>query len=373
MAKTSLPPIERNVARCRVVLSVASLLAIYVDPTEPAFGPARATPGQWFSIDAYTLTTVLLHFGYSLAAYAVVTRGWVAAPRIIAVTMWSDVFFSVAIALFTEGVSSPFYAFFAFAVVQVGLRSGFRQTMFVTGVSLSLYLSLILFSADTDVNFYIMRPVYLAIIGYFVAYMGQQRLNLEAEIHALAAADQRNRIARDLHDGWAQALAGINLRIESCRRMLKIGRSEDAMNDLGDLQGSVRREYDELRGYMRSLAGLESEDGAIAVPRQTRFSVRAEFTGEAPLVDHVLQVLREGVSNVVRHAAARSARLSVVAADGMIIITIDDDGTGFVAPEIQPWSIASRVRELNGEMEVLHDSRPGAHLRISVPQAETTT
>ena len=39
----------------------------------------------------------------------------------------------------------------------------------------------------------------------------------------------------------------------------------------------------------------------------------------------------------------------------------------------RPWSIASRVRELKGEMEVLHDSRPGAHLRISIPQTDTTT
>jgi signal transduction histidine kinase len=278
------------------------------------------------------------------------------------------VVFGAAIALFTEGVSSPFYAFFAFAVIQSGLLSGFHRTMLVTVVSLLLYMSLFLVSGTADLNFYVMRPVYLAIVGYLVAYMGQQRLDLEAQIHGLAAAEQRHRIARDLHDGWAQALAGINLRIETSRQLFQRGGVDVAISDLEKLQESVKREYDELRTYMRSLVGLEAQPSAPTAGADTRFVVSTELTGSAPFVDHVLQVLREGVGNVARHARATFAALRVQSNGRVVTITIDDDGHGFESPDQHPWSIASRVRELNGEMRVLRGSLPGAHLVIRLPQ-----
>ena len=50
-------------------------------------------------------------------------------------------------------------------------------------------------------------------------------------------------------------------------------------------------------------------------------------------------------------------------------ITIDDDGRGFSAEAPPPWSIVSRVTELGGSLEIVHDETPGAHLAISLPAA----
>jgi signal transduction histidine kinase len=360
---------ERNIARCRLALSAVALGAVFVDPTEPTLTRWIPLTGGAFTIDPYTLAVMGMHFCYSSILLGALTYELVSPERGDGIALWLDVLFGAAIAAVTEGASSPFYAFFAFAVVEAGLFGGFRRVGAVTGVSVGLYLSLILLSAPGNTNFYIMRPVYLAIVGYLVAYMGQQRLNLEAGIRELAAASQRQQIARDLHDGRAQALAGITLRLESCQELLRRGRHTDALLDLSDLQRSVNEEYDDFRAYMRSLAGIETTPVLRGVDSSTSFSIVAQFGGSAELVDHVLHILREGVANVVRHARARSAVLRVQHSGSEVQISIDDDGVGFRDPVRRPWSIASRVEEVGGTLCVLQNGQPGAHLAIALPQA----
>src|SRR5438445_4714381 len=102
-----------------------------------------------------------------------------------------------------------------------------------------------------------MRPVYLAITGYLVGYLGEQRLTLESRVRDLEAAAERERIARSLHDGYVQALAGVNLRLETCRALLGRNRPQDALSEITDLQTGVAREYDAVRTYLRSLAGID--------------------------------------------------------------------------------------------------------------------
>src|SRR2546425_850678 len=143
------------------------------------------------------------------------------------------------------------------AVLAAGFRSGLRRALTVTGASVALYLSLILVSRPEGLKFYIMRPAYLAITGYLVGYLGEQRLVLESRIRELEAASQRERIARSLHDGYVQALAGVNLRLATSRELLRRGQNEEAFVELTELQAGVNREHDELRAYIRSLVDLE--------------------------------------------------------------------------------------------------------------------
>jgi hypothetical protein len=106
--------------------------------------------------------------------------------RFVAVTATIDVTFAIVVAIFTEGPISPSYAFFAFAVIAVGCREGFRATLVVTASSMLAYLMLILLSAHTGrPHYYLMRPVYLAITGYLIGFLGQQRINFEARVREL--------------------------------------------------------------------------------------------------------------------------------------------------------------------------------------------
>ena len=363
---TGLQQMEHNIARCRVVLSIAALMVVYIDPETPLLARWIPFVSGGFVMDPRLVIVMAAHLTYSVLVF--VGLGRLFPVRWAALTAWADVLFGVAIGIMTEGVTGPSYPFFAFAVVSSGLRGGLRQAMLVTTVSLALYMCLILISVRGGAEVYIMRPVYLAITGYLLGYLGQQRLELQEQMRQLEVAEQRHRIARDLHDGYAQALSGINLRLEGSRRLLRANQSAEALSDLTELQESVKREFDDLRRYARSLAGVEVTPSFDADHRATRLSLTAEMAGSIALIDHVLGIAREGVSNVRRHAHATTARIDIRADASEVRIDIEDDGVGFDG-EITPWSIASRVREIGGQIELVTDQRPGAHLLITLPAA----
>src|SRR5581483_4696145 len=99
-------------------------------------------------------------------------------------------------------------------------------------VSVALYLSLIVVSAPENANFFIMRPVYLAITGYLVGYLGQQRINLEGRVRDLETAAGHHAIVRVGHDCYAQVLAGVVPRLESCRELVRRGRGYGVFAEL---------------------------------------------------------------------------------------------------------------------------------------------
>jgi len=322
-------------------------------------------------IDPYALAVLTIHLAYSSCVYWLIGRRLVSPRQLGSVTAWIDVLLGAVVVIFTEGTSSPFWAFFVFAVVAAGAEGGFRRSIIVTTVSVAIYMSLIVFAWHGETNVYIVRPVYLAVVGYLTAYLAQQRLNLESQVHQLESAKERNRIARALHGGCVQTLGGINLTLETSQRLICAGRPEEALSSLAQLQTSINREHDELRTYVRELAEVETEplkaasDGAST----TRFVISADVAGSVLLVEQVLQILREAVANVKRHAQASAVSVSVRVADGGVLITIDDDGKGFADPGQIPWSITSLVTDAEGTVRVPQDGRRGAHLEIVLPVA----
>ncbi len=366
MTHTRSPDIERNIAQCRVMLSIAAFVAVYIDPTRPTLSLVPLTGGP-FMLDPWALAVMLSHLAYSVAMFLTV-RGRIVGPaRAAVVSTCADVLFGASIALVTEGANSPFYVFFAFAVLAAGFRAGLRLTLMVTGASVGLYLALILVSHPEGLYFYIMRPAYLAITGYLVGYLGERRLLAESRLRELEAATQRERIARSLHDEFVQALAGVNLRLEASRELLRSGRGEKALAELTELQAGVNREHDDLRAYIHSLVDRDTKSDPRPARDRTRFSVRAAFDGSLVLVEHALQIMLEGARNVGRHAGAESATISVDASAEKVLITIDDDGVGFPVGAPPPWSILSRATELGGEARV-GTVGPGGHVEIELPE-----
>jgi signal transduction histidine kinase len=362
MAKTI--RMERQIARCRVLLSLAAIVTVYIDPQTPLLARWIPFVSGRFMMDSRLFAVMAAHLVYSIVMYVQTVRGL--SPRTIAVTAWIDMIFAVIIAVMTEGVTSPAYPFLAFAVVSAGLLSGPRRATLITTVSLVLYLCLLVVSTHEDAETYLLRPVYLAITGYLLVYLGQQRIDAEERIRSLEVADQRHRIARDLHDGYAQALAGVNLRLEAAREQLAAGASEQVLADLTRLQTSVQHEYDDLRDYVRSLAGVGVARGELPLPRNTRIRLRADFAGSPDRLTNVLSIVREGLSNIVRHASAHSASIEIHSDGGAVRVVIRDDGVGYRGQKA-PWSIDSRVREAGGQIRIGRENA-GTDLQITLPQ-----
>jgi signal transduction histidine kinase len=359
MIKTvRLNELDLNIAVARMVLSLLALASWYVDPAN----------GGWFFIDESSLIVLTLHLIYSSVAFVLVRHGF-AASRLPGICSVFDVAFAAVITLLTEGSTSPSWIFFIFAMVVVDSRTNFRAAMAVTIGTALLYLVLLVAFVPGPRNEYLMRSAYLAITGYLVGFIGAQRARFERRLRELEAAAERHAIARSLHDGCVQALAGVNLRLETCRTLLRAGRRDEALIQLTDLQQGVTREYDGVRSYLRSLADVDQNPGdrcrQFAV--ETFFQIQANFAGRAPIIEQIFQIALEGVRNTWQHARAARATINISGVGNLICITIDDDGVGFHECEQPPWAIASRVAEYGGWLRIGAGKRGGARLDIEIP------
>lgn len=306
------------------------------------------------------------HLVYAIVVLVCVASQRTASDRLAWISAGLDVAFGAAITLVTEGATSPARVFFAFAVLAVACRSGFRAAVVVTAVSVAVYVGLIFLAPRQTKSLYAMRSFYFAITGYLIGYLAQQRLNFEARVRDFETTTERQGIARSLHDGYVQALAGVSLRLEACRELLRRERPDRALEELTDLQLGVRREYEDVRAYVRSLVDLDRRVAERSSGEDLTLTVDASFRSDVATAEHVLLIMLEGVRNVSRHAGAARASVSARGGDQNLRITIRDDGVGFSEGTGAPWSIASRVAELGGGVQV-DGPQSGAHLVIEIP------
>ncbi|MDP3908738.1 sensor histidine kinase [Novosphingobium sp.] len=199
------------------------------------------------------------------------------------------------------------------------------------------------------------------------------------------AADRirvRDAVARDLHDSVAQSLAGASFRIEALRQALAGGKAIG--EDLDALQHSLEREEHNVQRLILQLrdrdepdrcCDLKAELAASLEDSAARWGIDWSLEAETELADvslralHELeQILREAVANAVRHGDARRVDVRVRQTGSHIGLDLSDDGQGFPARPrpLQPYSIAQRVAELAGQLNVT--SGPGSTLlRVTVP------
>lgn len=350
--------LDLAIAKGRTVLSVLALASWYIDPAN----------GGWFFIDRTSLIILSLHLVYSLAALVLIDRR-IEVKRLPDICTVLDIAFAAAVTFITEGSTSPSSLFFVFAIIAVDSRTDFRApTVVALCGGLVYFLLLAIFVPE-----YRMRAAYLTIIGYLIGFIGAQRAKFEARVRDLETAAERHAIARTLHDGYVQVLAGVNLRLETCRALMNSRHADEALAKIADVQKEVAREYDAVRAYTRSLAEVEQIPESAGAVRpfavETFFEVTANFAGRAPILEQVLEIVLEGVRNSWQHGRAACAAINISAGDNRIRIAMDDDGIGFRNSEQPPWSIASRVAEYGGQLRIRGGERHGAHLEIEIPAA----
>jgi len=350
--------LDMGIARVRILLSLAVLLSMYVDPTI----------GGLFHLGTRQLATLILYLVYAIGAYSAVWLDLVP-RRLLWISSGLDLLVASLLTLCAEGPTSPSFAVFLFAIIAAGSWARLRTILTVTLLSASAYLLAIILSTHGLTNAYLMRAVYLGIAGYLITFLGQLRDRFEARLHELETIAERQNIARSLHDGYIQALGGIALRLESCRDMLRSNEATEAITELSELQNEVSREYDEVRAYVRSLVGADASVPAntFAGPN-TRFRIQAAFSASGLVVEHVLQIMLEGMRNTRRHGQARFATIEVHEIADAVRVVVEDDGVGFGEPKALPWTIASRVSEFGGRLKIGEDKGVGARLEIEMPK-----
>jgi signal transduction histidine kinase len=178
-------------------------------------------------------------------------------------------------------------------------------------------------------------------------------------LRMFAAVDQeRARIARDLHDDQAQLIAAARIALD--------GRGEAAREILKHVEQELRRKTRELRpATIGSVSLGEAIDREFA--RLKRAGVKATLVGgeaadkiSRPVQQLCFQVVREALSNVIRHARAKAVQIAIEKIDAAARVSVTDDGCGIVAGHgdgIGLAGVRERLELMGGSLTV--ESRPG--------------
>jgi two-component system sensor histidine kinase UhpB len=188
---------------------------------------------------------------------------------------------------------------------------------------------------------------------------------------------ERRRLARELHDELGQVLTGVLLQIDQAIRAPQAA-------DLDDAREGARRALDDVRRIARDLRpdllvelGLPSALNALAtrLTRQCGVFVDRHLAADLPAIGDdaevvVYRVAQEALTNVARHAAATRVTIELAYADGVVTLTIDDDGRGVPAHVGHEARGITGMRErallVHGRLRVGRAPTKGTRVRLEI-------
>lgn len=383
---------ERLIVVGRVVLASASLLAIWFDPGEPARHP-RLAYGLLGTYVFYSLVMVLL-----------VWRSSGAPEWLRRLTQVVDLAIFSSLLYFTAGTTSPFIAYFVFAVICATLRWQWRGALWTAAASLASFFAigfyLLLWEPGFEPYPLVVRGIYLGVIATLLGYMGfyeeKTRRELSLLLAEAVATEERNRLARDLHDGVLQSLTGIGLRLAAVRSLLEKD-PRAARQALEAVQRLLTAQQRDFRFFIQELKPQPRREGEVSLAFQVtelvhrielEWGLRAELRAgglEEPIPEslarEVYNVIREALVNAARHGEASAVRLEIrkegEAGEDRLCITVADNGRGFpfqgrlshaelAEHRLGPRNLFERVSSLQGTLN-LESGAEGARLEIALP------
>ncbi|QKG24021.1 sensor histidine kinase [Actinomadura verrucosospora] len=361
-------------------------------------GKARRRRAFWSSTGLIYLLPVTIDIaGYSGARMALAIAGLIAFAALFLAT-------PLSLRSWLEPVRTRTYVLLAaFAVLSAALPFAFGPAWLGTSIYLSMVFAMtlpmnrVLWGVGGSMALAAVQCPLLGVPGalwpialttlslglFMVAFrhartLVQQLRIARGEVARLAAADERLRIARDLHDLLGHSLSLIVLKAELARRLGERDAAR-AMAEVTDIESVARRSLADVRaaisGY-RQRDLTEELDGARAVLSAAEVEVAVRTSG-APLPDQVDGLfgwaVREGVTNIVRHARARRVTITVARERGEATLEIVDDGRGEVSEGHLPGhgleGLAERVADAAGTVAAGPREGGGFRLAVRVPLA----
>jgi signal transduction histidine kinase len=304
---------------------------------------------------------------------------------------------AVAILVLT-GVDSPFFFFTVGTALLGGLVYGrpgaaLFSGLLVLGYFYALYVRRTIDSTPEDFNTYVVLPALYPLVA--AAGAGTRRLldrqaaaesALSEQARQLAAQQERERLARDMHDSLAKTVHGIGFAALALSRRIKVdppGAAEDARK----LAEDARTAAQEARELLSGLRGRDDSELPLPTAIRSEAARWGERTGipiggslddVGPLPTLALRelrwILREALANVERYAHASRVDVHLRRLGERVVLTIADDGAGFEAPDdldtlggVGSFGLAGmreRARLAGGDLSV--ESEPGDGCVVSV-------
>jgi signal transduction histidine kinase len=374
---------ELAVAWLRLAFSILAIAVIQLNPSRVVRFPFLSE----FSLGSFLL--------YSVVTVYCARKKMLGASVLGLITTALDVSFIALIVVSTGGTRTPFFIYYSFPAITAGIRWGIKGSVPVALVCVTIYAVMRLSLAaeamaePMGIDTLVVRSLYLIVLasmfGYISEFEKRQNQKLLALSHTaaqVATLQERRRIIYEIHDGILQTLATLILRIEDCRGRLPESLSK-VIEELHEMETLARGSMHDIRQF---LAGKEIQplvQGTLVdkLRDEMRFlqdglGVRAIIETEPEEIElpqdverEIYFVLREGLTNVTRHAHATRAEIHLRKNGQELEGLLKDDGVGIKLPrnsnshEVGLSSMKERIAKLGGELTV--KSSPGSGTKIS--------
>jgi len=332
---------------------------------------------RWMEISIGLFMVVLFFATYRLAF---IKKGW-------------TVYVSVGVQMTISFVMTIYFGyvyfslFLAFFIGNIQQRAGFI-TLYIVHVVTTLGAVILGFIVDSATYLTQLPFVIVSIIGVillpFNMYNRNKREKLESDlqdanerISELLVAEERQRIARDLHDTLGQKLSLIGLKSDLAGKL--IYRDPDkATNELNDIHQTARTALKEVRDIVSTMRAVKLEDEMVHIQQVLKAAqIDCIINGSTRLLDTPLLVenvlsmcLKEAVTNVVKHSKASVCKISILQSESEISITVWDNGIGITNPE---WSVGNGLRGMSERLEFVNgdlkaEAFEGTLITVQVPK-----
>jgi len=222
----------------------------------------------------------------------------------------------------------------------------------------------------------------------FLQDRDEDRTRIMRRINSAIEAE-RNRIARDLHDGPVQGVSAASLSLEAALLMIKAGELDEGLDLLNKVRKELSEEADNVRRLMAGLRPpLLEERGLVPALREmlgrfgTDQAVETDFISMSPVELHAdletlaYRVVQEALSNAAKHARATRVTVGVEVSGGQLRIEVADDGVGFDPTRVREFlqmgrvglaSMRERIELANGTFAVHSTPGRGAQILATLP------
>jgi len=280
-----------------------------------------------------------------------------------------------------------FSLFTAFFIGNIRHTAGF---FIMYGLHIATTIAAIIIGLTISIDlFWSQLPfVIISVIGTvllpFNLYNRNKRENLQGQleiakerISELIIFEERQRIARDLHDTLGQKLSLIGLKSDLAGKLVSRD-PEAAIRELQDIRQTASTALKEVRELVTDMRAMKLEEELVRVSQilkaaEIELTINGDpkFRDIPPLVENVLSMcLKEAVTNVVKHSYGKNCQISFKQSLDMLVICVKDDGigipgAGYNLPGNGLDGIRERLEFVNGSLEIGSDD--GTMITISVP------
>jgi signal transduction histidine kinase len=224
-----------------------------------------------------------------------------------------------------------------------------------------------------------------------VAVIAIENAQLYEQAQQLAATEERNHLARELHDSATQSLYGVTMFAEAAARLLMSGEIEPAADHMREVRATAQEALQEMRLLIFELRPpILEKEGLVAALQarleavEGRSGLQAEFKAEgvsglpSEVEEGLYRIAQEALNNTLKHAQAHKVSVCLARKQQNVIMEIVDDGIGFDPTSVRGQGglglggMEERVTLLGGRLRLI--SKPGEGTTVSVelpPEAGT--